>query len=403
MKPMRAMKRLLQLLLLIVACLPGTAVAHSASTAYLRVASDEGSAWTFEWRVALRDLDALLDLDSDRDGRLTWGEVTDRARDIEALAARSLLVRNGAGACEVRFGPPRYARGDDLAFAQIAARSACADGAGQIELEYRLFAGLDPTHRALVLAADGAGPRALAPGATITLDAAARSGSTATGSGSAPGFGEFFATGVGHIANGIDHLLFLVALMLPSVVLRSGVANSRATHWTAHWTELRTALIEVGWIVTAFTLAHSLTLAAATFGWVRFPASVIEPLIAVTVLLAALNNLWPVVVRRLRWVAFAFGLVHGFGFAEVLAPLSLPAAELAQALLAFNLGVEAGQLVVVALGFGLLALAARWTGYRRWILSAGSIAVALLAVVWLADRVFDLDALMPAALAMLAG
>jgi hypothetical protein len=148
-------------------------------------------------------------------------------------------------------------------------------------------------------------------------------------------------------------------------------------------------LVSVLWIATAFTLAHSITLAAASLGWLRIPAAIVEPLIAMTVLAAALNNLFPLVRRRLAWLAFCFGLVHGFGFAQVLIPLQLAPFEMAKALLAFNLGVEAGQMAIVAPAFMRLAWLRGWRGYPRWVLGAGSAMVAIVSCGWIVERVFD--------------
>ncbi len=123
---------------------------------------------------------------------------------------------------------------------------------------------------------------------------------------------------------------------------------------------------------------------------IELPSRPVESAIALSVMLAALNNLWPVVHAR-RWaVAFAFGLVHGFGFASVLADLGLPSGALLLALVGFNLGVELGQLMIVS-AFLPLAFALRrtWT-YRRIILDGGSAAIALIAAVWLVERAFDL-------------
>ena len=195
-------------------------------------------------------------------------------------------------------------------------------------------------------------------------------------------FGALLADGIAHIVGGPDHLLFLVALLLPAVLVRQG------GRWQAR-TQLRPALAEVAWIVTAFTVAHSITLGLASFRMVELPARVIEPLIAASVLAAALNNLKPLVTRRLAWVAFAFGLVHGFGFAEVLAPLDLPPPRLALALAGFNLGVEIGQLAIVAFAFAALAALRHWRGYPRWILAGGSALTALVACAWLIERAFD--------------
>ena len=344
------------------------AAAHSSSTAYLDLAAADDDAVRVQWRIALRDLDALLDLDADGDGRLRWGEVLDRAAAVVTLAPEGLHLRSDADAavCRIDYAPPRHVRLGDLGFVQLDGQTQCR---GAVALRYALFDGVDPTHRVL-LQVDGGAPQLLAPGGTHTIG----------GDRPRATLWRFVRDGVSHILGGVDHLLFLVALLLPAVV-------TRTTQGIAPRHDPRAALIEVAWIATAFTLAHSLTLACATFGWLRVPAAVIEPLVALTVLAAALNNLWPVVTRRLAAVAFVFGLIHGFAFAEVLAPLELPRAELAHALLGFNLGVEAGQLLVVAASFAILASAARWRGYARWVLHAGSAGLAMLALLWLVERV----------------
>jgi len=184
-----------------------------------------------------------------------------------------------------------------------------------------------------------------------------------------------------HLVSGYDHLLFLLCLLLPAVLAR------RVGLWqpVAHW---RNALLPVAGVVTAFTLAHSITLALAALGHVRISPSVIEPLIALSIVLAAIDNLWPILRNAPRWtVAFGFGLIHGFGFAGVLGELELPAGELAWALLQFNLGLEAAQLAVVALSVGLLWQLRRWQGYPRWVLQVGSGFAALIGGFWVLQRV----------------
>jgi hypothetical protein len=365
-----------KLLLALLAWLPAIACAHSASTAYLRVEPDERGA-AIEWRVALRDLDVLLDLDADGDGRLTWGEVVDRADAIEALARERLALHAGETPCALRLAPLRYVRLDDFGFAQLEGRADCAGA--KLALRYRLFEGIDASHRALLVVAGETAPRIVAPGASVHLRGRA--------DGDAPRSpGAFVSEGIGHILGGFDHVLFLIGLMLPAVVRREG------GRWVAR-DDLRAAATSVVWIATAFTIAHSLTLAAATLGGLRVSPRIIEPLIAATVLATALNNLWPVVTRRLALVAFGFGLIHGFGFAEVLAPLELPRTELALALAAFNAGVEIGQLAIVATGFALLAALRRWAGYPRWVLVPGSALLALVACIWIVERVLDLSIL----------
>jgi hypothetical protein len=143
-------------------------------------------------------------------------------------------------------------------------------------------------------------------------------------------------------------------------------------------------------VVTAFTVAHSITLSLAALAIISLPTRLTETAIAFSVLLAALNNIWPVVHGR-RWlVAFGFGLIHGFGFASVLTDLGLPQGALLLALVGFNLGVEAGQLLIVAV-LVPLAYAVRRSGfYRRVIFVPGSAVIAAVALGWMIERGFDL-------------
>ena len=142
-------------------------------------------------------------------------------------------------------------------------------------------------------------------------------------------------------------------------------------------------------VVTAFTLAHSITLSLAALQVISLPSRFVESTIAASVVLAALNNLRGTIERR-RWVmAFVFGLVHGFGFASVLADLGLPQGALVLALVGFNVGVEVGQVAIVV-AFVPIAFWLRHTQfYRRGVLTAGSLLVALVAAYWFVQRAFD--------------
>jgi hypothetical protein len=177
--------------------------------------------------------------------------------------------------------------------------------------------------------------------------------------------GSFFALGVEHILTGYDHLLFLGALLL-----RGG------------------RLLSIFKIITAFTVAHSITLALAVLGVVTVPQRLVESVIAASIVYVALENIFLPHAPSQRWlVSFLFGLVHGFGFASALGPLRLPAARLAVALFSFNLGVEVGQALVVALLLPLLI----WMRGARWehrAVRAASGAVAVVGFIWFMQRVF---------------
>ena len=144
------------------------------------------------------------------------------------------------------------------------------------------------------------------------------------------------------------------------------------------------------WVVTAFTVAHSITLTLAALQIVELPSRLVESAIAASVVLAAANNLYPVVERR-RWlVAFSFGLIHGFGFASVLTELGLPQEALVLSLLGFNLGVETGQLAIVAVFLPVAFVLRNTPLYRKGVFVAGSWLTLLVALIWLLERAFNL-------------
>ena len=181
----------------------------------------------------------------------------------------------------------------------------------------------------------------------------------------ATGWFDFVKLGIEHILTGYDHLLFLVALL----------ATARGA-----WSVVR--------IVTAFTLAHSVTLSVAALGMVTIPDRIIEPLIAATIVWVALENLLSAEPDRKRWVwSFGFGLVHGFGFASVLGELGLKGATLVRGLVGFNVGVEIGQLIFVAVFLPALMWLSRGRGARLTPRIA-SLAVAAIGTYWLVERIF---------------
>ena len=183
-----------------------------------------------------------------------------------------------------------------------------------------------------------------------------------------PSFGEYLRLGVEHILTGYDHLAFLLGLLAVCRKLSSVLA-----------------------IVTAFTLAHSLTLAVAVLGLVTLPGRLVEPLIAVTIVAVAAENLWRgEAVRHRSAVAFGFGLIHGFGFAGALAAVGLgrDGAPIALPLLAFNLGVELGQAAVSALLLAALFRLRRVPAFERHGARVLSAVVGLAGLFWLGQRLF---------------
>ncbi|MET0518424.1 MAG: HupE/UreJ family protein [Burkholderiaceae bacterium] len=367
--------------------------AHKPSDAYLRL-DLQGHTLSLRLDIALRDLDRELQLDANDDGELRWGELRPRAAEIEALAepglGLTLLDRNGTPCTAGRWQPLQIDRHSDGHYAVLQRQWQCAAAPAQdLALNYRLFAASDPTHRGVALLSLGAGaPRTevLAPDGAPRhwrLGAADGAGIEDAGATRRADLASLFRAGVHHIWVGYDHILFLLALLLPAVLVRGAAGWQPAP-------ALRPVLAEVFGVVSAFTVAHSITLALAAFGLLDPPSRWVESLIALSVLLAALNNLWPL-LQTGRWrLTFAFGLIHGFGFASALKDLGLSRSALAAPLLLFNLGVEAGQLAIVALFVPLAWGLRRRTAYPRWVLGGGSALIALLAAAWLAERALDL-------------
>ncbi|MEO8298733.1 MAG: HupE/UreJ family protein [Burkholderiales bacterium] len=360
------------------------AQAHKASDAYLTL-QVRGTQVDERLDIALRDIDRDLTLDTDGDGRLTWGEVRGRWSDIRALANAVQWRADGTACHAVAGGTPQLDEHSDGRYAVLTRQWRCDTPllGQELMLAYRLFAATDPTHRGIARVVVGPTTQT----AVLGPDNASRRFDLADTALRPGQLLRFVGEGIHHILIGADHILFLLALLLPAVLTprppRLG-NDTDAKPW-------RTVALDVVRVVTAFTVAHSITLGLAAFGLVNPPARWVESLIAASVVLAALNNLWPL-VREGRWVlTFAFGLVHGFGFASALKDLGLQGAALAWPLLGFNLGVELGQLAIVALVLPL-AWTLRHTGfYRRGVLRGGSALIAMLALVWLAERAFDIQ------------
>jgi hydrogenase/urease accessory protein HupE len=222
------------------------------------------------------------------------------------------------------------------------------------------------TSPALAVDLAQAGTAARAPPNGAGRDSAAQTDAGAAPMSTAEELWRFLRLGFTHIVpQGLDHVLFVLGLFLLSTSLR--------------------ALL---WQVTAFTVAHSITLALTMLGVVELSPSIVEPLIAASIAFVAIEN---VLTSRLHaWrpaVVFAFGLIHGMGFAGVLRELGLPRGQMATALVGFNVGVECGQLSVILVAFAVLGWWRERAWYRRRVVIPLSLAIAVTGIVWTVQRV----------------
>jgi hypothetical protein len=350
-------------------------LAHKSSDAYLQLSSSP-TGLAVRVDVALRDLDVALDLDANADGRLTWGEIKTAWPAIESYISRGVDVA-GCPLHPIGRGLERRADGT---YAVVELGSNCHLRA-EPAIRYELMRGIDATHRGIAkieLAGQPLVVRVLDPGrATMSADADVKSTP-------APGATAFLREGVLHILTGYDHVLFLLCLLLPAAMRRT----------PSGWQPvggLKEAVLPVFGIVTAFTLAHSITLGLAASGRVSLPSSFIEPAIAVTIILTALDNIYPLFRGRRAIVAFAFGLIHGFGFAGALAELNLPPSAFAWALLQFNVGLELGQLMIVVVACSVLYLVRSSPRYPAWVIRGGSCAAILVGALWFVERTAEIS------------
>lgn len=336
---------------LLLASLPASAHKVGISRGEYRA---EGSTLLAQLTFARPELAAAVPgLDADGDGQLSPEEVAGGRDALAAAMAAGLQVRASGQGCRGEFERAELTANDGL---MVRLRYACKAPPPTFRVHLSLLESLSLGHRHL--AEVGAATRVVYE-ASPDFEVAAKA--TATTNDVA---GPLFKLGIEHILTGFDHLLFLVGVVLVGGRLR-----------------------DIALAVTAFTLAHSVTLGLATLGFWAPSPNVVEPAIALSIVYVGVEN-WFAKDAARRWLlTFPFGLIHGFGFAGALREIALPSAQVPLALLSFNLGVEAGQIAVLALVLPILALLRRCDWFARQGVRSASAMVALAGLAWFVQRV----------------
>ena len=300
--------------------LASAASAHKPSDSYLSLVVDEQRVMG-RWDIALRDLEHAIGLDRDGNGAVTWGEVKARHGDIAAYALARLELSSAGSVCATSPVEHLIDQHSDGAYAVLRFTGDCPAAIDALDIRYSFLFDLDPLHRGPRPGPIGRSdpderlqPRAAylaRPHRQLEPGAAAR---------------DLSARGrLAHLDRARPHPVPAVPPAAGRTAARQG-AQEPSQRSAPVW-------IEVVQVVTSFTVAHSITLSLAALGILSFPARLVELAIAASVVFAALNNIRPMVTRRLWLIAFGFGLVHGLGFASVLADLALPRHALLLALL----------------------------------------------------------------------
>lgn len=348
-------------LLLFLALLPWPALAHEVGLSYGNYSLSAG-VLTAELTFAEKELLILAEaLDHDGDGHASEAEVQAARADLDRAVVQTIAVRAGTSSCAGALEEAHRVENDGLSLKVHFRCSALASDA-VLKVELGFLERVTPGHRHLVRATGGGSPiERIALRGEPSFKIAAAPGAAGEGS----SLGGLFGLGVEHILTGLDHLLFLIGLLLVGGRVRSLLA-----------------------VITAFTLAHSITLGLALLDVFSLPPSFVEPAIALSVAYVAIEN-WFVKDAEKRWrLTFAFGLLHGFGFAGALGRLTVPASEVPLALFLFNLGVEVGQLLVLAVVLPAIYLFRRRPWFRQTGVRILSALIAVLALYWFIARIF---------------
>lgn len=380
---MKAILNGLKYWIVVVSCLSsGPVVAHQLSTAYLNIDVANHSnqlSGQMQWRFF--DLEKALGLDSDLDGNLRWYEVLQNQSRIISYATNKLSISSGQRSCPIVFND--LLRADthfDEGYLVLDFAAQCSEEiiAQSLQINYQGVFDQDPNHK-MILNIQG-----MDAGTNPTFSTVLESDSRNIEFDPRKNyvydtFSTYLYQGIVHIFIGIDHILFLVVLMMTCVLYRD------QGKWLARQ-DFKQVFKSAAWIVTAFTLAHSITLTATVVEWISPNSRWVEVGIALSVLITAANNIWPLLLR-MGWITFAFGLLHGMGFASVLAELGLSPEHQIISILAFNLGVEVGQIAILLLVLPVFFVLRHRRFYQTIVLRAGSLIIGLIALGWTIERI----------------
>ena len=353
---------------------PGVVTAHSLNDSYLDLGLD-ASEVTATLRVAIADLELAVGLDSNRDAIVTWREVNQARPAIDNYLHSRLQLQLDNSPCALEPGAYLMEELPGGSYLLVPLSGTCIANSGALTLSYSLMFDLDNSHRGVALLSHNGRQTSYVfspDNMSLLLDQHSPVLLTT--------LATYVREGVWHIWIGIDHILFLLAMLLGVVVHQQKLRAKEE--------ERKEISVEILKLVTAFTVAHSITLALATFEIVSLPAALVESAIAVTVVIGGINIVYPLFGKRHWQFAFGFGLIHGFGFANVLAELSLSMQLFFISLLGFNVGVEIGQLAIVLALIPLLYLVNSGRRIREFSAAFTGLLICQVGLIWFVERSF---------------
>jgi hypothetical protein len=320
-------------------------------------------------------LEEMFSLDDNQNKVVSWNELKAHKKEILPYVFRHFQVYSDGQQC--RFKIKKYTahqRGSHQSYIKLDMHLLCPKPEKVLKINYDLFFTIDKNQKAFVRVNESnqTKPIILSQRSTsYEIDMEARSTLGA--------FKNFLIEGIWHIWIGFDHILFLLMLLLPAIYYYE---NKELKTYNS----FKKVFIEVAKIVTAFSVAHSITLVLSVIDMVDIDSRYIEIAIALSVLFTAINNLFGFIKSKIWFLAFGFGLIHGFGFANVLKELLLEDITLVGMLFGFNVGVEIGQLIIVLVILPYIFLARESIYYRNIVVYGGSFITAIIAAIWAYER-----------------
>ncbi len=325
------------------------------------------------------NLEKFITLDDSGNDIVSWKELKTHQEEIKTYVLKHIQIKSDGKICSKKITDFEVYRRVHQSYIKLPISLTCDRPKRAIELNYDLFFDIDKDQKAFVKLHPQNKPQIMSSRTSKLL-------LTLTQPTLFESFKEFIIEGIWHIWIGFDHILFLLMLIVPSVYHISKKARIPREKFSD-------VLKEILKITTAFTLAHSITLALSVSNIVTLNVTFVEVAIALSVLFTALNNIFTFTTKSTWMIAFAFGLIHGFGFANVLHELIDKKEGFAAMLVGFNLGVEIGQLAIVVALLPLLFFLRKSLFYQKFIMIGFSTLTAIIATLWAIERAFNLSIL----------
>ncbi len=379
------MRKLLFALLVLATAL-GYAHAPNQSYVFLRIYETNGIEGHYE--INIKEINTIFNLDLPKDATLET--ITPYKSLLEAYVLKNAAFKSELGAHQIHFdkmGILPISSGNYVQlYFKLEQLKTIPD---HLDVFYNIGFNEDPDHKGFLIMEYNWKAGLINNEANIALDFSPDAPNDRLNLSESTVFTGFIAMikqGVWHIWIGIDHILFLLALILPAVVKRK---NDSIFGWTPVM-NFKTAFLFIIKVVSFFTIAHTITLTLAALQLINLPSQVVESIIAFSIGLAAYHNIKPIFKMKDWTIAFIFGLFHGFGFASVLSDLGLTSEFLSLSLLGFNIGVELGQLAIIAAIFPILYLIRQHKLYPK-LLVYMSVLLIIISLYWCIERAFDIN------------